>query len=466
MRLFVCFAFAPQAALAVYTLSETFVGEGDFFSKWNFWTTKDPSNGAVSYVDRATAEAAGLAQTTPDGVYLGAERGPIAAGRHRKSVRLQSLSEYHHGLFIIQINHSPTGCGTWPAFWLYGEDPSHIWPAWGEYDIIESVHTMSYSLTTLHTRAGCDESSVREGVELTGRWDHNTPSGGPADNCNVKAPGQWFNQGCGQHGPTNSIGGAFNEDGGGTYAAEWDPTAKHFRTWFWLKGTEPADVINKQPDPNAWGVPFSFFSLAPQVCAPDHFKHMHLVINVNFCGDWGNPTFAHHCPIAAKARTCDEFVASAQMDQAYWSIRALDVYQIHESVHSPLPSEPWMFYAAASSDEQQAAAPGAEALAQLGSSRTGSSFVSRLRKLAIGLTVTMVSAGALVLWIGTLWLVWRRTTVTEHREHTYGAAPPFSWMTWVTGSPATMSRSMSRSAPWLPVEQNIPRHMVASGRIV
>jgi hypothetical protein len=50
-------------------------------------------------------------------------------GRGRPAVRLISNNGYSHGLFIADVKHMPTGCGTWPAYWLLGPDP---WPTFGE----------------------------------------------------------------------------------------------------------------------------------------------------------------------------------------------------------------------------------------------------------------------------------------------------------------------------------------------
>lgn len=43
-------------------------------------------------------------------------------------MRIQSLERFHHGLILLDVSHIPTGCGTWPAFWMY-DDP---WPEVGE----------------------------------------------------------------------------------------------------------------------------------------------------------------------------------------------------------------------------------------------------------------------------------------------------------------------------------------------
>ena len=55
--------------------------------------------------------------------------------------------------------------------------------------------------------------------------------------------------GCSQRAAAGSIGAAFNHQGGGSYAAEWDPMEGHMRIWSWAAGTEPKDLVEKQPRP-------------------------------------------------------------------------------------------------------------------------------------------------------------------------------------------------------------------------
>jgi hypothetical protein len=84
-----------------------------FFDKFSFFTDRDPTNGFVGYVDRGTAQNAGLI-SAGSSVYMGVDHTNIASSG-RQSVRLSSTQTYHHGLFIIDLGHMPTGCGTWPA---------------------------------------------------------------------------------------------------------------------------------------------------------------------------------------------------------------------------------------------------------------------------------------------------------------------------------------------------------------
>ena len=48
---------------------------------------------------------------------------------------------------MIDIQHMPTGKGTWPAWWSYGPD----WPNNGEIDTIETVNIEDVVQQTLHT---------------------------------------------------------------------------------------------------------------------------------------------------------------------------------------------------------------------------------------------------------------------------------------------------------------------------
>lgn len=49
----------------------------------------------------------------------------------RKSIRLESLQTWTHGLFIVDLAHMPENtCAVWPAFWTVGKDS---WPIGGEF---------------------------------------------------------------------------------------------------------------------------------------------------------------------------------------------------------------------------------------------------------------------------------------------------------------------------------------------
>lgn len=288
-------AAARLAEGILYVRSEAYVGQ-DFFEpyRWNFADGPDPTHGFVDFVDYETAAYAGLVNATADRAYMGADHRSEPGKRGRPSVRIESKAKYNRGLFIITLDHVPTGCGVWPAFWLYGEDAQHKWPSWGELDIIEGVHNSNATMTTLHTTPGCNQSSIEPGVDFTTDWMRGMNK--RADDCDIGAAGQWGNQGCSQKGPPNSMGPEFNRRGGGTFATEWDPEGGHVRTWFWpADGYLPMDIAMHAPDPDSWGRPYSYFGI-DKTCPAEHFKNMRMVFDLTFCGDLGGPTFAASCP--------------------------------------------------------------------------------------------------------------------------------------------------------------------------
>ena len=57
------------------------------------------------------------------------------SARGRDSVRIISNFAYSDSVLVLDVQHMPEGCGTWPAFWTLSKDGP--WPTGGEIDIIE-----------------------------------------------------------------------------------------------------------------------------------------------------------------------------------------------------------------------------------------------------------------------------------------------------------------------------------------
>lgn len=74
----------------------------------------DPTNGFVKFIDQASAQSQGIIKTNANDVYVGVDF-KNAAPNGRQSVRLESKTRFQRGLFILDLAHMPTGCGTWPA---------------------------------------------------------------------------------------------------------------------------------------------------------------------------------------------------------------------------------------------------------------------------------------------------------------------------------------------------------------
>jgi hypothetical protein len=70
-----------------------------------------------------------------------------ATARGRDSVRISSQTAYDEAVFVLDLEHMPYGCATWPAFWTLSQQGP--WPAGGEIDIIEGKHPRAPSLSCL-----------------------------------------------------------------------------------------------------------------------------------------------------------------------------------------------------------------------------------------------------------------------------------------------------------------------------
>ncbi|KAK3669729.1 hypothetical protein LTR78_010412 [Recurvomyces mirabilis] len=325
--------FLSLAALAevgkarppVYTLEDDYE-PANFFDYFTFFNTSDPTHGFVQYVNQSAAKATGLIANDKSTVYIGADHSNITPNG-RPSVRITSKKAYNRFLLVLDLEHMPFGCGTWPAFWTVGPN----WPNNGEIDIIEGVHTNPTDAMTLHTSDSC-------GITNDGAFSGTilTP------NCYVAAPGQGNNAGCGIATTNNETYGAgLNAIGGGVYATEWNST--DITIWFFPRGNIPKDLTHGQhPDPATWGEPLSQFQGACDIEA--HFADQQIVFDDTFCGDWaGNVWYPSLYPsCTAQAATCTDFVANNPdaFADAYWSINSLKVYQQTSDWHTP-GHAPW-----------------------------------------------------------------------------------------------------------------------------
>lgn len=57
--------------------------------------------------------------------------------RGRDSNRISSKWAYDESVIIIDLEHMPHGCATWPAYWTLSQRGP--WPTGGEIDIIEVI---------------------------------------------------------------------------------------------------------------------------------------------------------------------------------------------------------------------------------------------------------------------------------------------------------------------------------------
>ena len=81
------------------------------------------------------------------------------ADRGRKSVRIHSNKAYDEAIVVLDLQHMPEGCATWPAFWSLSQQGP--WPNGGEIDIIEgtSLPALSSALNPRRRRLNVEPSS-------------------------------------------------------------------------------------------------------------------------------------------------------------------------------------------------------------------------------------------------------------------------------------------------------------------
>ncbi|THX62044.1 hypothetical protein D6D06_00132 [Aureobasidium pullulans] len=295
-----------------------------FFSKFNYYNSYDPTYGHVQYVNETVANRNGYTTTDDDNITISVDttnKWP-RGGPGRPAVRLISDNTYTHGLFILDLNHMPFGCGTWPAFWLLGPD----WPRNGEIDIIEGVHTSTTNTISMHTDSNCTiAGSGQTGLFTSSNCDHaaNDNSGCGSVANNTATP--------------NNYGKALSDNNGGVYITEW--TSAYVRVWFFPRNNIPSSVTSGSPNITQFGLPMANFQGSCNI--DSHFANHSIIINTDFCGAWAGFTYSNYkeCPLTTGLNgydSCVDYVGNnpqAFLD-AYWEINSLKVYQLPVNVDS------------------------------------------------------------------------------------------------------------------------------------
>lgn len=179
-------------------------------------------------------------------------------------------------------------------------------------DIIEGANTAYNNIISAHTADGCSLDPADSGLYAGEQRNSDCSIGGN-------------NIGCGYNLPTNDVssyGDGFNAANGGVYAMQWD--SDYIRVWHFARGSIPADIEAKNPQPEGWGLPDALFG-GSKCDVDSYFKDMSIVINIvsshelliccrmrltvqNFCGDYGSGTWKDTC--GSVAPTCSEYVAN------------------------------------------------------------------------------------------------------------------------------------------------------------
>ncbi|KAK7472629.1 hypothetical protein VKT23_000742 [Stygiomarasmius scandens] len=296
-----------------YTVQRTYIGN-DFYNLWIWKTFDDPTHGRVNYVDRQTSIEKNLTYASEDKFIMKADSSEIVPpeSRGRDSIRIESIEPFSEALIILDLQHAPTGCATWPAFWTLSQKGP--WPKGGEIDVIEGVNQNTKNLASLHTLPNCIMPDIRSQAGQT-----------ISNNCDSAFN---FNQGCGVVSvQETSYGSGFNACGGGWYAME--RSILGIKIWSFSRCNPPPPELQNPSLPintAAWPLPDAFFPFAAESCSySEHFDPHNMVFDITFCGDWaGNAFPSSGCGPSECAVFVDQNPGA--FSEAYWEINSLRVY--------------------------------------------------------------------------------------------------------------------------------------------
>jgi len=317
----------------IWIIEDTY-NASNFFQSFSFFTGSDPTHGTVNYVDNTTAFSNNLSYISWDGkvIMKGDDTSTLKAGQNRESVRVSSNKIYNTGLFILDINRAPWGCGVWPAFWTVG---NVSWPKTGEIDIIEGVHDNEHNQVSWHTNPGCNLTlPVNNSYTGTIVTSNNQP--------NLNCDSTNSQLGCGViEWSQASYGPTFDAQGGGVFAMKWDQDG--ISVWNFYRVAIPQDVLEGIPNPANWPKPTA--TLGAAGCnILEYFQNHTVIFDITFCGDWaGNSYATSGCP-----GTCSNILMDpTNFVNASWSINSLKVYRrqnvigvVNAAVHSPIMQLP------------------------------------------------------------------------------------------------------------------------------
>ncbi|KAF6766007.1 glycoside hydrolase family 16 protein, partial [Ephemerocybe angulata] len=313
----------PNGSLFIWVPEDEYAGQ-TFYDGFSFFNNlPDPTN---SYVNESYARAQRLVYVQDDGkvIMKADDQTTLAQG----AVRIESNKKYDGGLFILDLNRAPWGCGVWPAFWTVGDN----WPSNGEIDVIEGVHDNQHNQVAFHTAPGCL-------LDSTANFTGTISDGGGYQHldCNSLINS---NAGCGAtEWSRASYGPLFDEQGGGIFAMKWDENG--IAVWSFFRAAVPPDVAAGTPNPSTWGPPSANLS-SSQCDIGKYFMSHAIVFDITFCGDWaGNSYATSGCP-----GTCDDrLMDPANFVNATWSINSLKVFkkqplyaQVANSASSSMPT--------------------------------------------------------------------------------------------------------------------------------
>ncbi|EPQ52591.1 hypothetical protein GLOTRDRAFT_117397 [Gloeophyllum trabeum ATCC 11539] len=302
--------FCLISPVTAYTLVHEFSGQ-TFFNGWDFFDGYDPTTyGDTTYLNQAEAQAAHLAYVDSNSghAFIRVDNTTnVPDQQKRNTIEIFTHEFYPVGsVFILDAVHIPWGCSVWPSFWTRGEN----WPYGGEIDIIEYANLMGFNQMALHTSAGCTHTTPQSQVGQTLEPNCNATSGA---GCTVaeKKP--------------NSYGPGFASAGGGVWATQFDVSGIYI--WFWSRPDVPPSLslANTTIDPASWGPPSASYP-ASSCDIGSHFAAQQLVMDIQLCGAFGNPTYNNTCGPGSCYDLSVRGPGSPTYDNAYFEISYVRVF--------------------------------------------------------------------------------------------------------------------------------------------
>ncbi|KAF8264597.1 concanavalin A-like lectin/glucanase domain-containing protein, partial [Lactarius quietus] len=273
-----------------FYLQEEWIGK-DFYEGWNWETENDYTDGRVNYVSMADAQSKNLTYVENDVFFMRADDVSIVSpsARGRDSIRLSSQVAYNESITVLDLQHMPAGCTTWPAFWTVSQ--AGPWPKGGEIDIVEGVNLNTHNEATLHTSSNCMMPAESLRQPMTGKLDHRLRRAvNGNEGCGVTFADTML--------PSTSYGASFNQAGGGYFVMYRGSDA--VMVWFFPRAGNVPDVILNGAEE---GEP--------------HFDAHNMVFDLTFCGDWAGNVFS---TAGCGTGTCSDFVNNnpSAFAEAYW----------------------------------------------------------------------------------------------------------------------------------------------------
>lgn len=158
-----------SSASTCYKRELSIVGS-DFYDQFNWEKEDDPTHGRVNYLSLEEAKAKNLTHgsssllppvldrlthgrsrtATEDKFFMFPDSKNVvkSGSRGRDSNRISSKRAFDESVVIIDLEHMPYGCATWPAFWTLSQKGP--WPTGGEIDIIEVTYLPWSNLVMLN----------------------------------------------------------------------------------------------------------------------------------------------------------------------------------------------------------------------------------------------------------------------------------------------------------------------------